>query len=103
MSNIGFKSESTVKIYRKVENMWNDCSDNTGVFTKMSNMEKHDIEVASGMQLVTSLNVFSTWMLTQFLTVLDGQKKLLRGQELISNTIGTVCVMLEKKKYFTFY
>ena len=73
---MGLKTESTGNNWHKVEKMWNDLSDNTGGFPKMNKMEKNDIEVASGIQLVTSLNIFSTWMMIQSRTVLDGQKKL---------------------------
>ena len=56
--------------------MWNDCSDDTGGYPKMNNMEKNDIESSSGTQLLTSLNIFSTWAMSQPKTVFDGQKKL---------------------------
>ena len=58
MSNIGFKSDSTGNKCKKLEKMWNDLSDDTGDFPNLDNMEKIYIEVASGMQLVTSLCVF---------------------------------------------
>ena len=34
MSNMGLKSECTGKNCKKVENMWNDLSDDTGAFPK---------------------------------------------------------------------
>ena len=40
MSNMGLKSDSTGKNYKKAEKMWNDFSDDTGSFTKLNNMEK---------------------------------------------------------------
>ena len=45
--------------------MWNDCSEDVGAFAKLNNMEKNDIKGASEAQLVTSLNVFSAWMMSQ--------------------------------------
>ena len=99
---MGLKPESTGKNYKKVENMWNDWSDDTGAFPKINNAEKNDIQGASGAQLVTSLNIFSTWMLSQSNKVLDGQKKLCWSPEFMSKTIGTFCVMLERKKTFFF-
>ena len=76
---MGLKSESTGNKYRKIKKMWNDFSDETGDFTNLNQTDKNDIEFASGMQLLTSLNVFSTWMLIQPKKVLDGQKKLRRS------------------------
>ena len=55
--------------------MWNGCSDDTGAFPKLKNMEINYVDGASGAQLVTSLTVFRTWMLSRFKTVLDGKKK----------------------------
>ena len=62
---MGLKSESTGNSYNKVEKMWNDCSDDTRAFLKLNKKEKNDIEGASGTQLVTILNIFSTCMMTQ--------------------------------------
>ena len=76
MSNMILKSEYTGNNNNKVENMWNDSSDNTGDFHKLNNMDKNDIEGASGTQLVTSLNIFSTWMRSESKTFLDSKKKL---------------------------
>ena len=73
MSNMGLKPESTGNSYKKVETMWNYCSEDTRAFPKLNKMDINDIEGASGMQLVTSLNVFSTWILSQPKTVLDGK------------------------------
>ena len=56
--------------------MWNDCSDETGDFTNMNQIEKNDIKGASGTQLLTSIDVFSTWMLFQPKKVLYVQRKL---------------------------
>ena len=65
MSNMVLKPESTGNNYKKVEKVWNDFSCDTGAFPKMNNMEKNDIKGASEAQLVTSLNVFSAWMMSQ--------------------------------------
>ena len=73
---MGLKPESTGKNYNKVENMWKDCSDDTGVFPNMNKIEKNDTNGASGTHLATSLNVFNTWIMSQLKTVLDGQNKL---------------------------
>ena len=81
--------------------MWNDCSEDVGAFAKLNNMEKNDIKGASEAQLVTSLNVFSAWMMSQQKTVLYGQKELCWSPESMFKTIGTFCVMLERKKYFS--
>ena len=75
-SNMGLKPKCTGNNYNKVEKLWNDFSGNTRSFPKMNNMGKTDSEGAGGTQLVTSLNIFSTWMMSQPKTVLDGQKKL---------------------------
>ena len=89
------KSESTGNNYKKVENMWNDCSYATRAFPKLNNMDKNDIEGASGTQLVTSINIFSTCTLNQPKTVLDIQKNLCCSIEFMSKAIGEFCVMLE--------
>ena len=70
---INMISESTVNSYKKVEKMWNHCSDNTRAFPKINKMERNYIYGTSGTQLVTSIN-FSTWMLGQQKKVLDGKK-----------------------------
>ena len=77
MSNMGMQSESTGRNDKKPENMWNDCSDNTGAFTKLNKMEKNDIGGASGTQLATSITVFSTWILSEPNLGLDGKKSLI--------------------------
>ena len=38
MSNMTLKLESTGNNYKKVENMCNDCSDDTGDFSKLNKM-----------------------------------------------------------------
>ena len=77
MINKGLKSDSTGNSYKKLEIMCNDCSDDTGAFPKLKNTEINYIDGASGVQLVTSLNFFRTWMLSQFKTVLDVKKTML--------------------------
>ena len=76
--------------------MWNECSDDTGAFPKIKNMEKNYIDGASGTQLATNINFFSAWMLCQSKKVLDGNKKLCWSPESMSKNIGTFCVMLER-------
>ena len=56
-------------------------------------MERNDIKVATGTQLETSLNLFITWMLSQYKTILDGKKKLRWITEVMLKTIGTVFVI----------
>ena len=73
---MGLKPECTGNNYNKLEKLWNDCSCDTRGFSKTNNMGKTDTESAGGKQLVKSLNIFSTWMMSQPKTVLDGQKKL---------------------------
>ena len=65
----------------------------TVVFPNLNNMERNDIKVATGTQLETSLNLFITWMLSQYKTILDGKKKLRRITEVMLKTIGTVFVI----------
>ena len=64
MSNMVLRSESTGNNYNKSENMWNYCSDDTGAFPNLNNMEKKYIGGAIGMQLAISLTFFSTWILS---------------------------------------
>ena len=64
MSNILLKPDYTGSNYKKAENMWNNLSDDTGDFPNLNNLEKNDIEDASGTQLERSLTVFSTWMMS---------------------------------------
>ena len=90
---MGFKSDSTGKNYKKVEKMWNSFSDDTGGFTKLNNMDNNDIGGAIGTHLVTSLNIFSTWMLIQSKTVLYGRNRICSGPEFMPKTIGKFCVM----------
>ena len=73
--------------------MWNDCSEDVGAFAKLNNMEKNDIKGVTWTQLVTSLIIFSTWMLCQSNTALDGKKSIYWSTEVISNTIGTVFIL----------
>ena len=73
--------------------MWNDLSDKIGASPNLNNMGRIDIEGATGMQLLTSLNVFSNWMLSQSKTVLDGQNYLRWSPEVVSKNIGMVLGM----------
>ena len=74
--------------------MWNNCSYNTGAFPKLDNMKKNDIEGSSGTQLAKSLAVFSTWMLSESKPGLDCQKNSRWIPEVMSKTIGNICVVL---------
>ena len=94
MGSMGLKSETTGNNYKKSENMWNGFSGNTGAFLKLNNIENNNIEGSSGTQLVTSLNVFSTWMLSKLKTVLYGQKNLCWIPEFMLKTIETSCVIM---------
>ena len=62
----------------------------------MNQMEKNYIEVASGTQLEISLTIFSTWILSESNLGLDGQKKSCWSPEVMSETIVTIFVMLER-------
>ena len=42
---MGLKSESTGNNKKKVEKMWNYCSDDTVVFPKLNKIEKNDIDL----------------------------------------------------------
>ena len=55
MNNVGLRSESTGNNYKKVEKMCSGCSEDTGVFPNINEMERSDIEGSTGIQLVTSL------------------------------------------------
>ena len=77
--------------------MWNYCSYDTEAFSNLNKMDKNDIEVASGTQLVRSLNIFSTWMMSQSRRVLDGQKKLCCSPEFMPKAIRKFCVTLKRK------
>ena len=46
--------------------MWSDSSDDTVAFPNHNKMERSDIEVATGAQLVTSLDIFSSWMIIHY-------------------------------------
>ena len=81
--------------------MWSDFSQDTGSFPNMNNMERSDIEGATGMQLERSLNSFSSWMISQSNTVLNGKKKLHWIPDFVSKTIGTVFVILKMRKYLS--
>ena len=72
-------------------------SDDTGTFPNINKTKKNYIKGASGAQLVTSLDIFSTWILIQTNTVLDGQNNLCWSPEFMLKNIGTFCVMLERK------
>ena len=61
--------------------MWNNFSDKTRAFPKLNNMEKNDIEGASGTQLARSLTIFSSWMLSELNPGLDGQNILVGVQK----------------------
>ena len=76
--------------------MWNDCSNDTGGLPKLNKMMKNDIEGATGMQVVRSLNVFFICMLSQPKTVLYGQKNLCCSPVVMLKNIETVCVILER-------
>ena len=39
--------------------MWIDCSDDTGAFKKIENMERSDVKDTTGTQLETIINLFS--------------------------------------------
>ena len=79
--------------------MWDDCSDDTGAFPKLKNTERNYIDVASGSQLVTSLNVFRTWMLSQFKTVLDGKKTMLESKSNLEDYWNSLCYVWKGKIY----
>ena len=91
MINKGLKSESTGNSYKKLENMWDYCSDDTGAFPKLKNTERNYIDGASEAQLVTILNVFRTWMLSQFKTVLDGKKTMLESKSNLEDYWNSLC------------
>ena len=56
--------------------MWSECSDDTGAFPKLKNMVIIDIEGKTGMELVRSLDLFSSCMPGQPKTILVGKNKL---------------------------
>ena len=101
MTNVGIRSKSTGNSYKIMEKMWSDFSQDTGSFPNMNNMERSDIEGATGMQLERSLNSFSSWMISQSNTVLNGKKKLHWIPDFVSKTIGTVFVILKMRKYLS--
>ena len=71
---IGIEIRVQRKQLQESRNMWNDCSDDTRDFPNIIKIDKNDIEGASETQLATSHTVFSTWMLSQSRTALDGKK-----------------------------
>ena len=97
MTSMGLRSESTGKNNKKLENMSSYCSDDTGAFLKIKNMEGINIEGKTGVQLVRSINMFSSWVLSQSNAVLYEQKKLCYIPYAISKSIA--CVMLERRNY----
>ena len=112
MINMVLKSESTNNNDKKAENMWNDCSYDTGAFTKLNQMEKNGIEGASGTQLSISLTVFSTWIQGESELGLYGQKNIIGFQKscqrILENFVlcwkGTFldfCKVLKNQKYDT--
>ena len=56
--------------------MWSDCSDETYDFKECNKTERSDIESKTGTQFVTTLNIFSFWILSQPKTIYYGKKKL---------------------------
>ena len=77
MTNMGLISESTGNNYKKVENMWSDLSDVTRSFTNINKTDRNDTEGETRTQLIISLNVLISWMISQPKTVLDGKKNIL--------------------------
>ena len=55
---MGFISESKGNIDKKMENIWSDCYDDTGVFTNIEKMERIYIEGTNVKELVSSINFF---------------------------------------------
>ena len=82
--------------------MYNDCSDDNGALPKLNKMQKNHIDGESGNQLSTSITVFSTWMLSELKPGLYGQKRSRWSPEVMSNTIGKFCVMLEIIFFFLY-
>ena len=97
MSNIGLKSESTGKNYKKSENMLKDCSDDTGAFTNLNKMEKDDMEGASGTQLARSLTVFSTWIMSESKPGLDGKNVLSESRSHVEDYWNNLCYVGKEK------
>ena len=97
---MGLRSDSTVNKNKKVEKLFSDCSDDTGVFKNIENMQRSDTKGATGTDLVISLNVFISWMRIKSKTALYGKKRYDGSHTSHGNNIGTVFVMLERRKYF---
>ena len=55
---MGFISESKGNIDKKMEKIWSDCYDDTGVFTNIEKMERIYIEGTNVKELVSSINFF---------------------------------------------
>ena len=51
-----------------------DFSGDTGLFSKIENMYRSDIEDKSGGGLVKSINVFSSWIMSQSKTFWMGKR-----------------------------
>ena len=66
-------------------------------------MDRIDIQGTTKTQLVTSLNVFSYWIINQPKTVLYNQKILRWSKEVTAKNIVTVRVMLKRRNYFASY
>ena len=66
-------------------------------------MDRIDIEGTTKTQLVTSLNVFSYWVINQPKTFLQNQNILRWSKEVTANNIVTVRVMLKRRNYFSSY
>ena len=64
-------------------------------------MNRYDIKSETGTKLVTSLNVFSYWIINQSKTFLYGQNNIHCSPEVMSKTIGIVCVILEMEKFIS--
>ena len=56
---MGFISESKGNIDKKMEKIWSDCYDDTGVFTNIEKMERIYIEGTNVKELVSSINFLS--------------------------------------------
>ena len=80
--------------------MQSDCSDDTIEFPKRESTDISDIEGTTGMQLATILNVLSFWTTSKENAVLDVEKKLHWSPDVMKKSIVTVCVVLERIKYF---
>ena len=66
--------------------------DEIGSFQNINKMEINYIRGDTGMQLLKSLNVFSSWILIKSKTIFYGKNILHWISEVMSKTIGMVCV-----------